>query len=86
MKRCEKACDDTIVAVPALRITSARQGSELMASLNGSAPVAQKAQTRVIFFTPGHGTSPKVFQRSEDGKITGFIYLRGRNSIIFKRV
>ena len=25
-------------------------------------------------------------QRGEDGKITGFIYLRGKNSIVFKRV
>jgi len=27
-----------------------------------------------------------VFQRGRDGKITGFIYLRCKNSIIFKRV
>jgi hypothetical protein len=46
----------------------------------------QKAQVRDIFFTPGHGTTPKVFQRGDDGKITGFVYLRGKKSLVFKRV
>ena len=27
-----------------------------------------------------------VFQRGNDGKITGFIYLRGKNSIVFRRI
>jgi hypothetical protein len=46
----------------------------------------QKAQALDIFFTPGHGTTPKVFQRGADGKVIGFIYLRGKSSIAFKRV
>jgi len=69
-----------------MKITFARNGGDLVASLNGGAGTAQKAQARDIFFTPGHGTTPKVFQRGDDGKITGFIYLRGKNSIVFKRV
>ena len=69
-----------------MKFTFARKGSELVASLNGGAESAQKAQSRDVFFTPGHGTTPKVFQRGDDGKITGFIYLRGKNSIVFKRV
>ena len=69
-----------------MKITFARKGGDLLASLNGSAETAQEAQARDIFFTPGHGTTPKVFQRGDDGKITGFIYLRGKNSIVFKRV
>jgi len=32
------------------------------------------------------GATPKVFQRDDNGKVTGFIYLRGKNSIVFKRV
>jgi hypothetical protein len=64
----------------------ARRGGDLVASLNGGAETAQQAQTRDIFFTPAHGTTPKVFQRGDDGKITGFIYLRGKNSIVFKRI
>jgi ketosteroid isomerase-like protein len=63
-----------------------RKGAELVASLNGGAETAQKAQARDIFFTPGHGATPKVFQRGDDGRIVGFIYLRGKNSIVFKRV
>jgi hypothetical protein len=69
-----------------MKFTFARKDDDLVASLNGGAETAQKAQARDIFFTPGHGTTPKVFQRGDDGKITGFIYLRGKNSIVFKRV
>ena len=69
-----------------MQFTFARKGGNLVASLNGAAGTAQKAQARDIFFTPGHGTTPKVFQRGDDGKIIGFIYLRGKNSIVFKRV
>jgi hypothetical protein len=69
-----------------MRFTFAREGADLVASLNGGTKTAQKAQARDIFFTLGHGTTPKVFQRGDDGKITGFIYLRGKNSVVFKRV
>jgi ketosteroid isomerase-like protein len=69
-----------------MKFTFAHRDDELVASLNGGAETAQKAQARDIFFTPGHGTTPKVFQRGDDGKITGFIYLRGKNSVVFKRV
>ena len=69
-----------------MQFTFARKGDELVASLNGNSETAQKALARDIFFTPGHGTTPKVFQRGDDGKITGFIYLRGKNSVAFKRV
>jgi Domain of unknown function (DUF4440) len=69
-----------------IKFTFVNKGGELVASLNGGAESAQKAQSRDIFFTPGHGSTPKVFQRGDDGKITGFIFLRGKNSIVFKRV
>ena len=63
----------------------AHKGDDLVAAVNGGAETAQKAQARDIFFTAGHGNTPKVFQRGADGKITGFLYLRGKNSIAFKR-
>jgi ketosteroid isomerase-like protein len=69
-----------------MKFTFAHKGDDLVASLNGAAETAQRAQARDIFFTSGRGTTPKVFQRGNDGKITGFIYLRGKNSIVFKRV
>jgi hypothetical protein len=68
------------------KFTFIHKGQDLLASVNGGAETAQKAQARDIFFTPGHGATPKVFQRGHDGKITSFIYLRGRSSIVFKRV
>lgn len=66
-------------------MTFARQGDRLIASLNGGPGVAQEAQARDIVFSPGRGTSPKVFQRDAGGRITGFIYLRGSHSQTFKR-
>jgi ketosteroid isomerase-like protein len=69
-----------------MKFAFARRGDDLVASFNGGAETAQKAQARDIFFTPGHGSTPKVFQRGDDGKITGFIYLRGKNSLEFKRI
>jgi ketosteroid isomerase-like protein len=85
----EKVLDEyagSYEAGASMKFTFARKGDELMASLNGNAATAQKAQMRDIFFTPGHGATPKIFQRGNDGKIIGFIYLRGKNSIVFKRV
>jgi len=84
-----KALDEyagTYEAPGGLKFVFAHKGDDLVASLNGGAETAQKAQARDIFFTAGHGNTPKVFQRGSDGKITGFIYLRGKNSIAFKRV
>jgi len=84
-----KALDEyagTYEAGASMKFTFARKGDELVAALNGGAGTAQKAQARDIFFTPGHGATPKVFQRGDNGKVTGFIYLRGKNSIVFKRV
>jgi hypothetical protein len=68
-----------------MQFTFARRGDELVASLNGNAGTVQKAQARDVFFSPAHGATPKVFLRDDEGKITGFIYLRGKNSIVFKR-
>jgi hypothetical protein len=76
----------TYEAAPEMKFTFAHKGGDLVASLNGGAETAQKAQSRDIFFTPGHGNTPKVFQRDDNGKITGFIYLRGHSSLTFKRV
>lgn len=69
-----------------MKFAFAHKGGDLVASLNGGAEAVQKAQARDIFFTPGHGSTPKVFQRDDDGKIVGFIYLRGKNSVVFRRV
>jgi uncharacterized protein DUF4440 len=73
-------------AAGSMTFTLVHKDADLVASLNGGAETAQKAQARDIFFTPGHGATPKVFQRGSDGRITGFVYLRGKNSIVFKRV
>jgi len=76
----------TYKAASGMTFVFTHKGDALIASVNGGAQTAQKAQARDIVFTPGHGTTPKVFQRGSDGKITGFIYLRGKNSLMFQRV
>ena len=84
----DKALDEyagSYEAGASMKFTFARKDGDLVASLNGGPETAQKAQARDIFFTPGHGATPKVFQRGDGGKIIGFIYLRGKNSIVFKR-
>src|ERR1700678_1578042 len=43
-----------------MRFTFSHKGADLVAALNGGVETVQKAQVRDIFFTPGHGTTPKV--------------------------
>lgn len=84
-----KTLDDyagTYKADSGLTFVFTRKGDALTAALNGGAETEQKAEARDIVFTAGHGATPKVFQRDDNGKITGFLYLRGKNSIVFKRV
>ena len=66
-------------------ITFTRQGARLFASINGGSGVEQEAQARDIVFTPGHAATPKVFQRDTNGKVIGFVYLRGSHSLAFTR-
>ena len=73
-------------AAPGTRFTLTHRGDDLVASLNDGAESVQKAQARDIVFTPGRGTTPKVFQRDAAGKVTGFVYLRGGSSLTFRRV
>jgi hypothetical protein len=75
----------TYEASPGMDMTFTRQGDRLLASVSGGSGTAQEAQARDILFSPGNGASPKVFQRNADGRITGFIYLRGNHSLTFKR-
>lgn len=75
----------TYEASPGTAITLTRQGDRLLAALDGGAGVAQAAQARDILFSPGHSATPKVFQRDDAGRITGFVYLNGNHSLTFKR-
>lgn len=75
----------TYEASPGVDITFTRQGDHLVAALNGGPGVAQEAQARDILFSPGLSATPKIFQRDDNGRITGFIYLRGNHSLTFKR-
>lgn len=76
----------TYEAAPGIRVVFIHKGNDLVASLNGGSETVQSPQARDIFFTPGHGNTPKVFQRDDSGKITGFVYLRSKNSLTFKRI
>lgn len=67
-----------------IQFCAQRQRTRRIAHRGAETP--QKAHARDIFFTPGHGATPKVFQRADNGKIIGFIYLCGKNSIVFRHV
>ena len=84
----QKTLDEYVGAYQAssgMGIEFTRQGSRLFAAINGGSGVEQEAQARDIVFTPGHGATPKVFQRDTHGKVTGFVYLRGSHSLTFTR-
>jgi uncharacterized protein DUF4440 len=85
----QKTLDEYVGAYQAssggIGMTFTRQGGRLFAATNGGAGVEQEAQARDIVFTPGHGGTPKVFQRDIHGKVTGFVYLRGSHSLTFTR-
>jgi len=72
-------------AAPEVKFTFTRSGDQLMASANGGPPTVQKAELRDVFFTPGRARYRKIFQRDENGKVTGFVSRREGHDIVFKR-
>jgi len=66
--------------------TFARQGPELTAASGGQSPVVQKAEAPDILFTPGAARAVKIFRRDANGKVTGFVYHRSGQAIIFSRM
>jgi len=63
-----------------------RHGDELTASANGSKPAVLKAELRDVFFLPGQPRVRRIFQRDENGRITGFVSRREGHDILLKRV
>lgn len=82
------AIDDyvgTYRAASGLTFTFARSGGDLAAATGGQPLTAQKAEARDIFFSPGNARAIKIFQRDAGGKITGFVYHRAGQAILFTR-
>jgi len=69
-----------------LTFTFARQGSELAATTGGQPLTVQKAEAPDIFFTPGAARTIKIFRRDAKGRVTGFVYHRTGQDIVFSRV
>jgi ketosteroid isomerase-like protein len=63
-----------------------RRGSDLSATANDSKPTTLKAELRDVFFVPGQPRGRKIFQRDENGHVTGFISRREGHDIVLKRV
>lgn len=68
-----------------MTVTLTRNGTDLMASLNGGPASAQKAELRDVFFTPGHPRVRKIFQRNTGGAVTGFVSRHEGHDIFFRR-
>jgi hypothetical protein len=82
------AVDDyvgTYRAASGLTFICARSGGDLAATTGGQPPTVQKAEARDIFFTPGGARAIKIFQRDASGKVSGFVYHRAGQAILFTR-
>jgi len=64
----------------------AKSGADLAATIGGQPPTVQKAEAPDIFFTPGALRWIKIFRRDAGGKVTGFVYHRAGQDILFGRV
>jgi ketosteroid isomerase-like protein len=83
------AVDDyvgTYRADSGLTFTFARQGADLAATTGGQPLTVQKAEAPDMFFTPGAARAVKIFRRDASGRVTGFIYHRVGQDIVFSRV
>lgn len=83
------AVDDyvgTYRAESGLTFTFARQGQDLAATTGRQPLAVQKAEAPDMFFTPGASRAVKIFRRDASGKVTGFIYHRIGQDIVFSRV
>ena len=66
--------------------TFARSGDDLAATTGGQSLAVQKAEAPDMFFTPGGARAVKIFRRDASGKVTGFVYHRAGQDILFDRV
>ena len=66
--------------------TFTRAGTALMAATGDGAPVAQGAEARDVFFTPGRARFRKVFERDVGGRVIGFFVRREGHDTHFARV
>jgi hypothetical protein len=83
------AIDDyvgTYRAASGLTFTFTRQGGELAATTGGQPLTVQKAEAPDIFFTPGAARAVKIFRRDSGGRVTGFVYHRTGQAIVFTRI
>ena len=83
------AIDDyvgTYRAESGLTFTFARQGADLAGTTGGQPLTVQKAEAPDIFFTPGAARAVKIFRRDSSGKVTGFVYHRTGQAIVFSRI
>jgi len=83
------AIDDyvgTYRADSGLTFTFAHQGNDLTATSGSQPPTVQKAEASDILFTPGAARAVKIFRRDAGGKVTGFVYHRTGQDILFTRV
>jgi len=64
----------------------AKDGPDLAATTGDQPMTVQKAEAPDIFFTPGAARAVKIFRRDAHGKITGFVYHRAGQDILFSRI
>ena len=76
----------TYRAASGMTFTFSKSGPDLAATTGGQPVTVQKAEAPDIFFTPGAARAVKIFRRDASGRVTGFVYHRAGQDILFSRV
>ena len=76
----------TYRAASGMTFSFAKSGTDLAATTGGHPLTVQKAEAPDIFFTPGAARTVKIFRRDANGKVTGFVYHRAGQDVLFSRV
>jgi hypothetical protein len=61
-----------------------REGDHLFGGPEGRTPLGVESQD--VLFVPGHPRERRIFQRTQDGKISGFLWRREGEDVLWKRL
>jgi hypothetical protein len=75
----------TYEIAPQLTVKITRTDDKIYATLNGGSPSEMKAEARDVLFTPGQ-PGRKIFQRDEQGRVTGYRSRHDGRDIIVRKV
>ncbi len=63
-----------------------REGDRLVGGREGARAQPLKVESEDVLFTPGQPRERRIFQRTADGKLSGFIWRREGEDVLWKRL